>query len=65
MALQSRSPQRPDDLVAEFEEAGSEQVAAAAGQARTAAGRWAAASAVERASASMRRPRPWPERPAS
>ena len=51
MALQSRSPQRPDDLVAEFEEAGSEQVAAAAGQARTAAGRWAAASAVERASA--------------
>jgi alpha-ketoglutaric semialdehyde dehydrogenase len=51
VALQSRSPQRPDDLVAEFEEAGPEQVAEAAGRARAAAGRWADASAVERASA--------------
>ena len=39
MALESRSPQRPDELVAEFEEAGAEAVAAAAGRARAAAGR--------------------------
>jgi hypothetical protein len=43
VTLQSRSPQRPDDLVAEFEEAGPEQVAAAAGRARAAGEAWAAA----------------------
>jgi alpha-ketoglutaric semialdehyde dehydrogenase len=51
VTLQSRSPQRPDDLVAEFEEAGPEQVAAAAGRARAAGEAWAAASALERSSA--------------
>src|SRR5215207_11509122 len=51
VALESRSPQRPDELVAEFEEAGAEAVAAAAGRARTAAGPWAAGSALERSAA--------------
>src|ERR671913_94732 len=51
VALESRSPQRPDELVAEFEEAGAEEVAAAAGRARTAAGPWAAGSALERSAA--------------
>src|ERR671910_836803 len=46
VALESRSPQRPDELVAEFEEAG-----AAAGRARAAAGPWAAGSALERSAA--------------
>ena len=50
MALQSRSPQRPDDLVAEFEETGAEAVAKAAERARAAAGRWAAVTALERSS---------------
>src|ERR671911_639100 len=51
VALESRSPQRPDELVAEFEEAGAEAVAAAAGRARGAAGPWAAGSALERSAA--------------
>ena len=51
MALQSRSPQRPDDLVVEVEEADAEAVAGAVERARTAAGRWAAAPALERSSA--------------
>jgi len=51
VALQSRSPQRPDDLVAEFEETGAEAVAKAAERARAAAGRWAAATALERSAA--------------
>jgi alpha-ketoglutaric semialdehyde dehydrogenase len=50
VALQSRSPQRPDDLVAEFEETGAEAVAKAAERARAAAGPWAAATALERSS---------------
>ncbi|MDF2740374.1 MAG: hypothetical protein K0S88_1742, partial [Actinomycetia bacterium] len=45
MALQSRSPQRPDDLVVEVEEADAGAVAAAVERARAAGGRWAAASA--------------------
>jgi alpha-ketoglutaric semialdehyde dehydrogenase len=51
MVLQSRSPQRPDDLVAEFEEADGDAVAGAAERARAAAGRWAATPALERAAA--------------
>jgi aldehyde dehydrogenase (NAD+) len=51
MALVSRSPQRPDDLVVEVEEAGAETVAGAAEQARAAAGRWAATPALERSAA--------------
>jgi aldehyde dehydrogenase (NAD+) len=51
VALQSRSPQRPDDLVAEFEETGAEAVAKMAERARAAAGHWAASSALERSAA--------------
>jgi alpha-ketoglutaric semialdehyde dehydrogenase len=51
MALVSRSPQRPDDLVVEVEEAGAEAVAGAAERARAAAGRWAATPALERSAA--------------
>jgi acyl-CoA reductase-like NAD-dependent aldehyde dehydrogenase len=51
VALVSRSPQRPDDVVVEVEEAGSEAVAGAVERARGAAGRWAAAPAQARASA--------------
>jgi alpha-ketoglutaric semialdehyde dehydrogenase len=51
VALQSRSPQRPDDLVVEVEEADAEAVAGAVERARAAAGRWAAAPALDRSSA--------------
>jgi aldehyde dehydrogenase (NAD+) len=51
VALQSRSPQRPDDLVVEVEEADAGAVAAAVERARAAGGRWAAASALERSAA--------------
>jgi acyl-CoA reductase-like NAD-dependent aldehyde dehydrogenase len=51
VALQSRSPQRPDDLVVEVEEAGAVAVDQAVGLARKAADGWAAASALERSTA--------------
>ena len=51
MALQSRSPQRPDDLVVEVEEASPAAVAEAARRARAAGAAWAAASALERSAA--------------
>jgi alpha-ketoglutaric semialdehyde dehydrogenase len=51
VALQSRSPQRPDDLVVEVEEADAGAVAAAVERARAAGGRWAGASALERSAA--------------
>ena len=51
MALQSRSPQRPDDLVVEVEEADAEAVSGAVERGRAAAGRWAGAPALERSSA--------------
>jgi alpha-ketoglutaric semialdehyde dehydrogenase len=51
VALQSRSPQRPDDLVVEVEEADAGAVAAAFERARATGGRWAAASALERSAA--------------
>jgi aldehyde dehydrogenase (NAD+) len=51
MALVSRSPQRPDDLVVEVEEADAEAVAGAASRARAAGGRWAATPALERSAA--------------
>jgi acyl-CoA reductase-like NAD-dependent aldehyde dehydrogenase len=51
VALESRSPQRPDDLVVKVEPAGAEQVAGAVGRAREAGGRWAAAPALERSAA--------------
>ena len=51
MALQSRSPQRPDDLVVEVEEADAATVEGAVARARGAAGGWAAASALERSAA--------------
>ena len=51
MALQSRSPQRPDDLVVEVEEADAAAVDRAVALARKAAGGWAAASALERSAA--------------
>ena len=51
MALQSRSPQRPDDLVVEVEEAGAEAVSGAVQRGRAAAGRWAGAPALARSSA--------------
>jgi acyl-CoA reductase-like NAD-dependent aldehyde dehydrogenase len=51
VALQSRSPQRPGDLVVEVEEAGAVAVDQAVGLARKAAGGWAAASALERSTA--------------
>jgi alpha-ketoglutaric semialdehyde dehydrogenase len=51
VVLQSRSPQRPDDLVVEVEETSPEAVAGAVGRARTAGGGWAGASALERSAA--------------
>ena len=51
MALVGRSPQRPDDLVVEIEEADGEAVASAAEQARAAGRRWAATPALERSAA--------------
>jgi alpha-ketoglutaric semialdehyde dehydrogenase len=51
VALQSRSPQRPDDLVVEVEEADAEAVSGAVERGRAAAGRWAGAPALERSSA--------------
>jgi alpha-ketoglutaric semialdehyde dehydrogenase len=51
LALQSRSPQRPDDLVVEVEEADAGAVGAALERARAAGGGWAATSALERSSA--------------
>jgi aldehyde dehydrogenase (NAD+) len=51
VALQSRSPQQPDDVVVEVAEADAGAVAAALERARAAAGRWSAASALERSAA--------------
>jgi len=51
VAIQSRSPQRPDDLVVEVEEAGAGAVAEAVERARAAGRSWAAASALERSAA--------------
>jgi alpha-ketoglutaric semialdehyde dehydrogenase len=51
VALQSRSPQRPDDLVVEVPEADPAAVASAAARARPAAAAWAATSALERSAA--------------
>jgi alpha-ketoglutaric semialdehyde dehydrogenase len=51
VALQSRSPQWPGDLVVEVEEAGAEAVAGAVERARAAAAGWAAAPALERSAA--------------
>jgi acyl-CoA reductase-like NAD-dependent aldehyde dehydrogenase len=51
VVLQSRSPQRPGDLVVEVEEAGAEAVAGAVERARAAASGWAGGSALERSSA--------------
>jgi alpha-ketoglutaric semialdehyde dehydrogenase len=51
VALQSRSPQRPDDLVVEVEEADAATVGRAVARAREAGGAWAAASALERSAA--------------
>ena len=51
MALQSRSPQQPDDVVVEVEEADAGAVAAAVERARAAGARWAGASALERSAA--------------
>jgi alpha-ketoglutaric semialdehyde dehydrogenase len=51
VALLSRSPQRPDDLVVEVGEADAGAVAAAVERARAAGSRWAAASALERSAA--------------
>jgi acyl-CoA reductase-like NAD-dependent aldehyde dehydrogenase len=51
VALESRSPQRPDDLVVEVEPADAVAVERAVGLARKAAGGWAATSALERSAA--------------
>jgi acyl-CoA reductase-like NAD-dependent aldehyde dehydrogenase len=51
LALQSRSPQRPDELVVEVEEASPAAVAEAAQRARAAGAAWAAAPALERSAA--------------
>jgi acyl-CoA reductase-like NAD-dependent aldehyde dehydrogenase len=51
VALQSRSPQQPDDVVVEVAEADAGAVTAALEQARAAGARWAAASALERSTA--------------
>jgi alpha-ketoglutaric semialdehyde dehydrogenase len=51
VALQSRSPQQPDDLVVEVAEADAGAVAAALERARAAGARWAGASALERSAA--------------
>ena len=57
VALQSRSPQRPDDLVVEVEEADAEAVSGAVERGRAAAG--SLGGARRRWSA----PRRWPGRP--
>jgi acyl-CoA reductase-like NAD-dependent aldehyde dehydrogenase len=49
--LQSRSPQRPDELLLEVEPTGAEGVAAAVERARAAGRDWAAAPALERSAA--------------
>ena len=49
--LESRSPQRPDDLVVKVEVAGAEAVAGAVERARVAGTGWAAAPALERSAA--------------
>jgi alpha-ketoglutaric semialdehyde dehydrogenase len=49
--LQSRSPQRPDDLLLEAEETGADAVAAAVQRAREAGAAWAAAPALQRSAA--------------
>jgi alpha-ketoglutaric semialdehyde dehydrogenase len=49
--LQSRSPQRPDELLLEVEPTGAEGVAAAIERARAAGRDWAAAPALERSAA--------------
>jgi acyl-CoA reductase-like NAD-dependent aldehyde dehydrogenase len=49
--LESRSPQRPDDLVVKVEVAGAEAVAGAVERARVAGAGWAAAPALERSAA--------------
>jgi acyl-CoA reductase-like NAD-dependent aldehyde dehydrogenase len=51
VALQSRSPQQPDDVVVEVAEADAGAVAAALERARAAGARWAGASALERSAA--------------
>jgi acyl-CoA reductase-like NAD-dependent aldehyde dehydrogenase len=51
VALQSRSPQQPDDVVVEVTEADAGAVAAALERARAAGARWAGASALERSAA--------------
>jgi alpha-ketoglutaric semialdehyde dehydrogenase len=51
LTVQSHSPQRPDDLLVEVEEAGVEAVAEATRRARAAAGRWAQLPALERSAA--------------
>ena len=51
MAVVSRSPQRPDDLVVEVQEADADAVGRAVGRAREAGRGWAAASALERSGA--------------
>src|SRR5206468_11746407 len=51
VTLESRSPQRPDDLVVKVEAAGTEAVAGAVERAREAGGGWAAAPALERSAA--------------
>jgi acyl-CoA reductase-like NAD-dependent aldehyde dehydrogenase len=49
--LQSRSPQRPDDLLLEVEETSADGVTDAVRRSRAAAAAWAAAPAMERSSA--------------
>jgi acyl-CoA reductase-like NAD-dependent aldehyde dehydrogenase len=49
--LQSRSPQRPDELLLEVEPTGAAGVAAAVGRARAAGRGWAAAPALQRSAA--------------
>jgi aldehyde dehydrogenase (NAD+) len=51
VALESRSPQRPDDLVVKVEEADARAAAGAVERAREAGGGWAASSALERSAA--------------
>jgi aldehyde dehydrogenase (NAD+) len=51
VVLQSRSPQRPGDVVVEVDEAGPEAVGRAVGRARAAGRGWAAAPALERSAA--------------
>jgi acyl-CoA reductase-like NAD-dependent aldehyde dehydrogenase len=49
--VESRSPQRPDDLLLRLDDSGPDAVAAAVGRARDAAASWAAAAALERSAA--------------